>query len=119
MTTKLELTILNLENLFSISVYDKTSSCISFKKEIRRKLWYGKEIITPEGYYGKFTDIKYSEEELEDYLIENDIVYSKPYINLMYQDKKKVIIKFNTLDEAKKWANEASIHINKRLTINK
>ena len=105
-------TTYNLDYLISIDIFDKIAHRHYFyQEEFIIKTFLGKDKIQPAGFYS-FLD--YIEErtrlielsELNQFLIENNIVYHKPHVRLNFHDKIWTEKTFNTYEEALIYYND-------------
>lgn len=107
--------IFNLEMLVSIHVCDKRICkdivYLPFKKNLfknRKEGFYLKE------YFGSInTDVCLSKNQLENgkynnikFLVIENIVYYRPYVELCFLGEHNIVEKFNSIDEAVIWSKE-------------
>ena len=95
----------DLSKLVSIKVHAKQESLWFSFKAFKKSFWGN----TKEGFYSilNFEDC-FSKEEIQrrGYLIENNIVYNKPYVQLNFTGGISYEKKFDRKEEAIWWANK-------------
>lgn len=100
--------IFNLEMLVSVEINDKKRYNLLEYRPFKKSFWGDRK----EGFYHAMSSYCYSKEEIEKggfcdivLLVEDNIVFFKPYVRLTFAGGQTFIKEFETIEAAVEWGN--------------